>query len=178
MQTPTHRVRPWYSLYSCYQISSCRLLIATDAKETNVTGKDNDIPIITVIMRAQSPYNEHCRATPDILLDETTDPNLPTVNGWLNAQRTDDYSVGIRPTLEMPRSTFIFDKNGLLLRISPLDAAIQKPILKVMCSIILHLAHQSTFAGNSGECWMYDKLRRECFWPNSHLDVYNTVQHC
>lgn len=132
---------------------------------------------MAVTSLAKSQQNRHAIITLDKSLNETIKPNLPTLNEFLSARRTDVYCDIIRPTVGIPGSSFDFDKNELLVRLSPIDDAIQNVLPQLMGPTILRLVHRSTIAGCPVELQIYDTLRRKDVWHNISSDEYSTVRH-
>lgn len=85
---------------------------------------------MAVATRLQKRLNEVIVITMEMDQIETNEPELPTLNKLISEKSTDSGCDRAGPTVRTPRPSFNFDKDGLLLRRLPIDAAIQKVVLQ------------------------------------------------
>lgn len=93
-----------------------------------------------------------------------------------STQTADAYCNRTRTTVGLPSSTSNKNMNGLLLRLSPIDSAIQKVVPHKMCTRNLHFVDHSSLGGHLGDFQMYDRLRNEYLWTIMSKGVYSTVR--
>lgn len=68
--------------------------------------------------------------------------------------------------------------DGLLVRLAPLDRAVQILVPKSLQMEILMLEHEPGHAGHPGVNKMYTSLRRSFYWDSMITDVYAFVSRC
>jgi hypothetical protein len=70
------------------------------------------------------------------------------------------------------------NKDGLLVRVSPVDGSQQVVVPQNLVSRILYMEHYPPSAGHPGAHRMFQTIRRTFFWPRIAEDVYETVRTC
>jgi hypothetical protein len=70
------------------------------------------------------------------------------------------------------------NKDGLLVRVSPVDGSQQVVVPQNLVSRILYMEHYLQSAGHPGAHRMFQTIRRTFFWPRIAEDVYETVRTC
>lgn len=87
---------------------------------------NDEIPVMIVAKRAQKRLNKAQDNTPDIAHFGTNEPQFPTVSEFMSVQSTDPYCDSIQPNVETSGLSINDDKNGLLVRQSPIDSSCKK----------------------------------------------------
>lgn len=87
----------------------------------------------------------------------------------MNARWKCAYCDSFQPTIRIPRSSFIFEKNRLLVRQLPIYGSMQNDVAQSVHPIILYLAQHSTFVDHPGERRISDTIIREYFWRTCRL---------
>lgn len=75
-------------------------------------------------------------------------------------------------------SRFRETPEGLLVRLAPLDRAVQILVPRALRDEVLHLEHKPAHAGHPGVNQMYTSLRRHFYWDSMITDVYAYVADC
>lgn len=81
-------------------------------------------------------------------------------------------------TLKLPRSKFTLDRDGSLVRTAPIDAAVQKAVLRCLQPRLLYHSHSPILAGHRDQRRMYDSMWSQYYWPHVANDFYTTVEDC
>lgn len=114
---------------------------------------------------------------PDYRADKDYTPL--TVDRLLKAQAEDKRTQAVRK--EMDRNThsrFGESPEGLLVRLSPLDRAVQVYVPVPLRQEVLRLEHDPAHAGHPGMNKMYTSMRRTYYWESMAADVYTYVAQC
>lgn len=99
-----------------------------------------------------------------------------TVERLIRAQSTDARCVEIRAEMDNnTHSRFGESPDGLLVRLSPLDKAVQVYEPEGLRQEVLTLEHNPAHAGHPGVNKMYTSLRRAYYWESMVADVYTFV---
>lgn len=133
--------------------------------------------VMAVSRSEQKRFSDVNESTPKQTYIKTKEPELPTLYVFMSAQNSNAYWDNNRPTVKIPRSSFIFNKKGLLVRHSPICGSVHQVVPPSMCPIIWRLADHFSLAGYPGEPQMYDTLKPEYYRPNMSTEVYNTVRN-
>jgi hypothetical protein len=82
--------------------------------------------------------------------------------------------------LAMVGGALLYDvnKDGLLIRIAPIDGSLQVIVPDSLTSRILYLEHYPPAVGHPGAHQMFRTIRRSFFWPRMAEDVYETIRKC
>jgi len=72
-------------------------------------------------------------------------------------------------------SRFSETKEGLLVRVAPLDGAVQVYVPFALRQDLLRLEHEVVRAGHPGVNRMYAAIRRHYYWESMAVDVYDWV---
>lgn len=80
--------------------------------------------------------------------------------------------------LEQPSSKCFIDSQGVLVRRSTVDEATQTVVPEKLRTHVLSLAHHTPIVGHLWQRHMYDKQRREYYWPHMACDVYPQFMSC
>jgi len=75
-------------------------------------------------------------------------------------------------------SRFSETKEGLLVRVAPLDGAVQVHVPFTLRQDLLRLEHDVVRAGHPGVNRMYAAIRRHYYWESMAADVYDWVASC
>eukprot|EP00170_Pyropia_yezoensis_P002400 contig_10068_g2404 len=68
--------------------------------------------------------------------------------------------------------------DGLLVRLSPLEKAVQVYVPEGLRQEVLTLEHNPAHAGHPGVNKMYTSMRWAYYWKSMVADVYNFVANC
>jgi len=102
-----------------------------------------------------------------------------TLARMLAAQKEDQRSQELRDRMDQnTHSRFSETKEGLLVRVAPLDGAVQVYVPFNLRQDLLRLEHDVVRAGNSGANRMYAAIRRHYYWESIAADVYDWVASC
>lgn len=113
--------------------------------------------------------------------DPKTNKGFPplTLDLLLRAQAADDRCLEIRREMDNnTRSRFGETPEGLLVRLSPLDRAVQIYVPEGLRQEVLTLEHVPAHAGHPGVNKMYTAMRRAYYWEAMVADVQNFVANC
>jgi len=125
--------------------------------------------------------------------DETAEPGLPQVimltkdqtavkpldlDELIAEQGEDVMCQQFVEQTQKPHSPFKMQANGLLVRQSPKDGAIQTVIPETLQPRVLYLAHYPLLAGHPKSTKMYETMRRQYYWPRMMEDVTQTAKDC
>lgn len=104
---------------------------------------------------------------------------LITVDELLEAQSEDADCEKIMKIIGKTKdSDFEVDARGLIVRISPVDAAEQVVVPKKLRPRALYLGHHTPVAGHPGVSRQYYTMRRTMYWPNMMTDIRECCQRC
>lgn len=102
-----------------------------------------------------------------------------TVEELLEGQAEDPRCQEIRAEMDgNDKSRFREDTNGLLVRIAPLDDAVQVYVPSHMRHGVLMREHLPPQAGHPGANKMYTSMRRWFYWEAMVIEVYAFVANC
>jgi len=102
-----------------------------------------------------------------------------TIARMLAAQKQDAHCQELRDRMDQNKhSRFSENKEGLLVRVAPLDGATQVYVPEALRRELLHLEHDVARAGHPGVNWMYSSVRRHYYWEAMAADVYDLVSDC
>lgn len=85
---------------------------------------NGDIPIMAVATCAQKRFREVNNNNPEKAHIKYDEPRLPPFHEVMRGRGTETYCDKVRLTLRTPRSSFNIDKDGSLLRHSPLHVLV------------------------------------------------------
>lgn len=85
--------------------------------------------------------------------------------------------LGIAQVGQANRKSSVND-DGLLVRRSPVDGAIQIVVPQSLSQRVLLLPHHPPTAGHRGRRRVNDTLQREFYWPHMTADIERTVSKC
>ena len=105
-------------------------------------------------------------------------PSMITDEEFIKQQAEDEYCKEAAKSVGLPGSAFSIDKHGFLVRIAPLDGAVQKVVPASLKDRILKLGHFPPLSGHPGQRRMYDTMRRSLYWQHMANDINNTVERC
>jgi len=117
-------------------------------------------------------------------LDAANYVGSPTVRGTnrdtvLSAHAEDGYCQEVEKALNAGRHIpFFEDLDGILRRRAAPDGAHQVVVPASSQEQVLHLEHDATLAGHSGESRMYAAMRRYYYWVGMAADVVSYVRKC
>lgn len=114
---------------------------------TNYSGTSNAIPTMAVATWAQKILEEASRNASERTYIEKDEQPFPTIDQLMSAKGSDAYCDEINPTVEIPESSLILDRNRLLTRQLPKDGSVQKLGSLSLRPTILRLVHHSALAG-------------------------------
>ena len=102
-----------------------------------------------------------------------------TVEELVNNQANDKECEQIKKKICSKKKTiYTEDERGLIVRVAPIDNAVQIYVPKTLRPRLLLLAHYPRLAGHPGGTRMFQTLRRTFYWPSMAMDVFNTVRQC
>jgi len=102
-----------------------------------------------------------------------------TLARMLVAQKEDQRSQELRGKMDQnTHSRFSETKEGLLVRVAPLDGAVQEYVPFTLRQDLLRLEHDVGRAGHPGVNRMYTAIRRHYYWESMAADVYDWVASC
>ena len=116
-----------------------------------------------------------------------TRPNFKTskmypphsVQRIIQGQEMDPWCREIRAEMNRnPKSRFGETPDGLLVRLAPLDRAVQIIGPKALQKEVLTLEHEPGHAGHPGVNKMYTSMRRSFYWDTMVADVASFVSNC
>ena len=70
------------------------------------------------------------------------------------------------------------DERGLIVRIAPIDGAVQVFVPRELRQRVLFLAHHTPVAGHPGVTRQFYTMRQEFFWPAMAADIRSTSLNC
>ena len=94
------------------------------------------------------------------------------------AQKDDVYCNKVRGKFGDKNHPFRDEADGLLVRVSPLDGAVQKVLPECLRARALYLAHYPLLAGHARGAKMYDTMRVHYYWPYMATDIFQTARDC
>jgi len=99
-----------------------------------------------------------------------------TLARMLAAQKEDQRCQDLRDKMDQnDHSRFSETKEGLLVRVPPLDWAVQVYVPFILRQDLLRLEHDVVRAGHPGVNRMYAAIRRHNYWESMAADVYDWV---
>jgi len=102
-----------------------------------------------------------------------------TLARMLAAQKEDQRSREVREKMDQnTHSRFSETKEGLLVRVAPLDGAVQVYLPFAVRQDLLRLEHDLVRAGHPGVNRKYTAIRRHYYWESMAADVYDWVASC
>jgi len=102
-----------------------------------------------------------------------------TLARMLAAQKVDQRCQELRDKMDqIEHSRFSETKEGLLVRVSPLDGAVQVYVPFILRQDLLRLEHNVVHAGHPGVNRMYASIRRHYYWESMAADVVDWVASC
>lgn len=105
--------------------------------------------------------------------------SLLTIDEIREAQFTDSLCAKLRHDIDMGKAApFSEDKRGLIVRIAPIDKAIQIVLPSALRSRALHLANHTPVAGHPSISRQYYTMRRTFFWPSMAADIAGVSKTC
>lgn len=110
--------------------------------------------------------------------DNDIDDRPISTDEMIAEQKEDPTCVKYAALADNPKSHLTLQSNGLLVRHSPQDGAVQIVVPQSLRSRILYLSHYTMAAAHPQGAKMYDTLRRTHYWPKMHKDVFKTAQNC
>lgn len=157
----THWVRLWNIPWSRSQKQRADTLSQLDTKGTAHSDIKDDILAMAVTTSLQSGRNILVDITPEKTVNETKELTPPTLYKILSEQSTDAYCDMNGPTVEILGLAFNFDKNRALVRLSPIEGAVQKDKQHLMRTVILRMAQYLTLARHAWKCPEFDTIKHE-----------------
>ena len=123
-------------------------------------------------------HAEWTRAT-DVFSVETAPVELITIDELIEEQAKDEECQRLGRLISSNQARdYDHDERGLLVRISPVDKAIQVFVPKNLRARALYLAHYTPVAGHPGVSKQYYTMRRGMYWPNMVTDVRQCCHDC
>ena len=102
-----------------------------------------------------------------------------TLARMLAGQKEDQRCQDLRDEMDQnEHSRFSETNEGLLVRVAPLDRAVQVYFLLTLRQDLLRLEHEVVRAGHPGVNRMYAAIRRHYYWESIAADVYDWVASC
>lgn len=102
-----------------------------------------------------------------------------TVDRILKAQGQDQRCQELRKEMDQNvNSRYGETPEGLLVRLAPLDRAVQIVVPKALQQEVLSLEHEPGHAGHPGMNKMYTSMRRVFYWESMVADVHAFVSNC
>ena len=96
-----------------------------------------------------------------------------TTDEMMAEQREDPTCLKYASLADNHKSHFSLTSNGLLVRHSPRDNAVQMVVPASLQSRVMYLSHYPVTAGHPQGSKMYDTLRRTHYWPRMYRDVFD-----
>lgn len=108
------------------------------------------------------------------------DVKLPTTSEFIRTRNKGTFCKENETTFWNIKFSFFFWAEYTPLIHAAFDGSLQRLVLLSLRPTILYWVHHSTSVGhpNPNKCVMYYFLRRDFYWPNLIVDVYNTVLFC
>lgn len=73
---------------------------------------------------------------------------------------------------------FKIDKNGLIVRVAPIDDAVQILIPRALWERLLYHSNHLVMAGHPGQHQMYDSMQGKFFWPHIANNLFSSCSAC
>lgn len=147
------------------RVADCLSRNPTDGAVRADGGEFEEIPCLIVDKLSAMPG--------PMLLDHEWDPNK--LDDFREAQARDEDSQRI---LNQQLVWTDYDEEGILVRVSPRDGAVQRVVPAELRERLLTLAHYPKVAGHPGRDKLFATIRREYFWPGMSMDCSRLVQQC
>ena len=109
-------------------------------------------------------------------LDPPAEP-IPIAE-FVTEQRKDPYCIEIAKSAGSPKSEFTFNNQGVLVRVSKFDGAIQQVVPKSLQDRVIHLSYSPLSQGHPGESRLYSTMRLRFLWPFMYDDLVHHVRNC
>ena len=143
--------------------------VITEGLDRNVL--EDDLPVF--------PNNQHRSPVTAVTANNAHLPERISLRELLEHQASDTCCCWARKELDSGRSSlFSENQNGVLLRTSPLDNALQVLIPDSLKDRLLHIHHYAPSSGHPGTTRMHQTLRRDFCWPKMAADVHACVGDC
>lgn len=106
-------------------------------------------------------------AFPDIVKvsDGTVNEKRLNTRDLVTAQMIDTYSTEIAIPVGQLGSVYSYDREGVLLRQSKIDAPLQNAVPASLRARVLYMSPYPVFVGPPGERRLYNTLQHEFYWP-------------
>lgn len=109
---------------------------------------------------------------------DVTNATSPILAEFITAHSADEFCQNFARRLDQAGTEFTLEKEGVLVRCTPIDGALQKPVPQSLRHCLLNLSHDPSISGHPGQRCMYDTMRKDYFRPNMASNVYRTVNNC
>ncbi len=104
------------------------------------------------------------------------EPILP--KEWIHEQAYDVLCQLAARVVGPERTRFVDREDGVLVRVAPLDGAVQIVAPAALRHRVLQIKYEPAASARAGGLCKYETMRRGFYWPSIVADVYYTVRQC
>lgn len=101
-----------------------------------------------------------------------------TLENILSKQAADSECQAAAQKGKHPTSCYSYSHDGILVRKTHVDGALQKVVPATLRARILYLSRYLALAGHTQDKCVYDTMRKDFYWPHMRKDVYTLVNEC